>query len=72
MDILIKLPIFILLAFIIFTLAQGMYFLARDDGSQDRSRVVRSLTVRIVLSLILFGLLILGYFSGIIQPHGTA
>ena len=34
------------------------------------TRVVRSLTLRIVLSLMLFGLLFLGYFTGLIEPHG--
>ena len=70
MDLMIKIPVFIFLGFIIFTLAQGMYFLAKDDGSRDKTRVVKSLTRRIVLSLVLFGFLILGYFAGLIQPHG--
>jgi len=69
MEIFFKLPILIILGFIVFTLAQGMYFLAKDDGSRDKTRVVRSLTVRIVLSLALFGLLFLGYWTGVIAPH---
>jgi membrane protein involved in colicin uptake len=32
--------------------------------------VVKALTVRIVLSLLLFGLLIVGYLTGVIEPHG--
>jgi heme/copper-type cytochrome/quinol oxidase subunit 4 len=70
MELMIKIPVFLFLAFIIFTLAQGMYFLAKDDGSRDKTRVVKTLTRRIVLSLLLFGFLILGYFTGLIQPHG--
>lgn len=70
MDIIAKLPVLLVLGFIVFSLAQGMYFLAKDDGEQDKTRVVRSLTIRITLSLVLFGLLILGYLSGILQPHG--
>ena len=70
MDLMIKIPVFLFLGFNIFTLAQGMYFLAKDDGSRDKTRVVKSLTRRIVLSLVLFGFLILGYFAGLIQPHG--
>ncbi len=70
MELLIKLPVLIVLGFIIFSLGQGMYFLAKDDGSRDKTRVVRSLTLRIVLSLMLFGLLFLGYFTGLIEPHG--
>jgi hypothetical protein len=70
MDIIMKLPVLLVLGFIVFTLGQGMYFLAKDDGEADKTRVVRALTVRITLSLILFGLLILGYLFGLLQPHG--
>ena len=69
MEMFFKLPIIIILGFIVFSLAQGMYFLAKDDGSRDKTRVVRSLTIRIVLSLALFGLLFLGYWAGLITPH---
>jgi hypothetical protein len=70
MDIIIKLPIFLVLGFIVFSLGEGMYFLAKDDGDRDKTRVVRALTIRITLSLVLFALLILGYLSGLLQPHG--
>lgn len=70
MDLVFKLPVLLILGFIVFSLGQGMYFLAKDDGDVDKTRVVRALTVRIVLSLTLFGLLILGYFLGLLQPHG--
>ena len=70
MDIIVKLPIFLLLGFIIFSLAEGMYFLAKDDGAVDKTRVVRALTVRIALSLTLFALLLVGYFTGLLNPHG--
>jgi hypothetical protein len=66
-----KIPVILVLVFIVFSLGQGMYYLAKDDGEEDKTRVVRALTVRIVLSLTLFGLLMLGYFTGLIQPHGV-
>ena len=69
MDLFFKLPIILILGFIVFTMAQGMYLLAKDDGSRDKTRVVKALSVRIVLSLALFGLLMVGYFVGIIEPH---
>ena len=69
MEMFFKLPIIIILGFIVFSLGQGMYYLSKDDGSSDKTRVVRSLTVRIVLSLALFGLLFLGYWTGVITPH---
>lgn len=70
MDIIIKLPVLLVLGFIIFTLAQGMYYLAKDDGEADKTRVVRALTLRISLSLVLFALLFIGYLTGFIEPHG--
>jgi len=66
MDLMIKLPIMIILAFIIFSLFQGMYFLSKDDGNADKTRVVRALTVRIVLSFLLFGLLMIGSLNGML------
>jgi hypothetical protein len=71
MDLIFKLPVLLLLGFIVFSLAQGMYYLAKDDGEMDKTRVVRALTIRIVLSLTLFGLLILGYALGLIEPHAV-
>ncbi len=70
MDIIIKLPVLLVLGFIVFSLGQGMYYLAKDDGDEDQTRVVRALTIRITLSLVVFGLLILGHFFGLLQPHG--
>ncbi len=70
MDIVAKLPILLLLGFIVFSLAQGMYWLAKDDGAVDKTRVVKALTVRIALSLALFALLIVGYVTGFLNPHG--
>ncbi|MCP3868885.1 MAG: twin transmembrane helix small protein [Gammaproteobacteria bacterium] len=65
-----KIPVILVLVFIVLSLFQGMYYLAKDDGEQDRTRVVRALTVRIVLSLLLFSILLVGYWLGILQPHG--
>ncbi len=71
MDLIYKIPVVLILGFIVFSLGQGMYYLAKDDGDVDKTRVVKALTVRIVLSLTLFLLLILGYFLGLLQPHGA-
>ena len=70
MELMLKMLVILALVFIIFSLFQGMYYLAKDDGKQDRTRVVRSLTVRIVLSFILFSMLLVGYYFGFLQPHG--
>ncbi len=71
MELIFKIPVLLILVFIVFSLGQGMFYLAKDDGEEDKTRVVRALTVRIVLSLILFGLLMLGHFTGLLQPHGV-
>ena len=71
MDLMYKIPVLAVLAFIVFSLGQGVYYLVKDDGDEDKTRVVRALTVRIVLSLTLFGLLMVGYFFGVLEPHGV-
>ena len=72
MDLIFKLPVILVLGFIVFSLFEGMYYLAKDDGSRDRTRVVRALTVRIVLSFLLFSLLMAGYYFGFIEPHSVS
>ena len=64
-----KLLVVVLLLAILASLTSGLYFLIRDQGRTKRT--VNSLTLRIVLSFALFALLIIGYASGWIQPHGV-
>jgi putative copper export protein len=70
MEITFKLPVVILLVFIIVALVEAMYFLTKDHGDKDRTRVAKALSVRVSLALVLFVLLILGAALGMIQPHG--
>ncbi len=70
MDIIFKLPVLLVLLFILFSLFQGMYYMAKDDGKENSTRVVRALTVRVALSLLLFVILMAGYFFGLLTPHG--
>lgn len=65
-----KLPVLILAALILIVLAEALYFLSRDHGDRDKTRVARALSLRVSLALILFLLLIAGAFFGFIQPHG--
>ena len=39
---------------------------------QDKTRVVRALTVRIVLSFVLFSIIMAAYFFGWIEPNAVA
>ena len=65
-----KIIIVLLLIAVLVSLASGMFFLVNDKGESDRT--VKSLTIRISLSIALFLMLIIGYFTGMIQPHGIS
>lgn len=65
---LIKVLIVAALVAILISLASGMFFLVKDKGHSERT--AKALTVRIALSVALFGLLMLGIFTGHIRPHG--
>jgi len=65
---LIKIAIVVMLVLIVGSLFSALFYMAKDKGTGERA--VRALTVRITLSLILFGLLMLGFYTGVIgQPH---
>lgn len=64
-----KIAIVVLLAVILVSLASGLIFLVRDKGRSERT--VKSLTLRIVLSIALFILLFIGFAAGLIRPHGV-
>lgn len=64
-----KLLVIIVLLGILASLGSGLFYLVRDkDGSP---RVLRALTIRITLSVVLFLLLMAAWFSGLIQPNAT-
>ncbi|MFT5425261.1 MAG: hypothetical protein ACI9ZT_000185 [Gammaproteobacteria bacterium] len=65
-----KIIIVLLLLAIIVSLTSGMFFLVNDKGETDRT--VKSLTIRVALSIALFLMLFVGYFMGLIQPHGIS
>jgi multisubunit Na+/H+ antiporter MnhF subunit len=67
MTILIKGVIIALLLFILISLGSALYFLVRDPSSS--TRVVKALTWRIGLSLVLFALLMVAFYFGWITPH---
>jgi len=55
------------LALILVSLFSGLYFLLKDKGSSQRT--VKALTVRVVLSITLFVLLLLGFHFGFITQR---
>ena len=64
----IKIIILLLLALILISLGAGMFSLIKDRG--ETNRTVKFLTIRIVLSITLFVLLVVSFLMGWIQPHG--
>jgi Protein of unknown function (DUF2909) len=53
---------------VLVSLGLGLYHLARGTP-QDSEKLLRALTVRITLSLLLFALLMLAWHFGLIAPH---
>lgn len=63
----IKALILLLLVAILASLFSGLFFLNKDQGNSRR--LLNALTVRIVLSVLLFLLLLVAWRMGAIQPH---
>ncbi|MCA1924707.1 MAG: twin transmembrane helix small protein [Thiobacillus sp.] len=53
---------------ILASLGSALYYLIKDRGQTDRT--VKMLTVRVVLSLSLFILLMAGYYFGLVPANG--
>jgi len=53
---------------IVISLGLGLYHLSRGRP-EDSARLARALTVRIAVSLLLFALLMLAWYFGLISPH---
>jgi succinate dehydrogenase/fumarate reductase cytochrome b subunit len=64
----IKVLIVACLIAIVISLGSGLFHLVNDKG--DSKKMVRSLTVRVALSVALFILLFIAWSQGLIQPHG--
>lgn len=60
--------VFLFLAVILFSLGSALYYLIKDKGQSERT--VRALTVRITFSIVLFLILMLGFYFGLISPQG--
>ena len=70
MPIYFRIAVLIALAAIVASLGSALYHLSRGS-QQDSAKMVRALTVRIVLSLALFALIMLAWYAGLITPHGV-
>ena len=56
--------VLVFIGFILFSLFSALYFLLKDKGNSTRT--VKALTVRVVLSITLFVLLLIGFKTGLI------
>lgn len=59
--------IVVMILLILSSLGSGLYYLVRDRGKTDRT--VKALSVRIILSFILFIALFVAFAMGWITPH---
>jgi len=66
MTIIIKTILIVLFVFILFALGSAMFYLVRGDNSE---RIVKALTWRIGLSLLLFVILMISFALGWITPN---
>jgi uncharacterized BrkB/YihY/UPF0761 family membrane protein len=53
---------------VLVSLGLGLYHLSRGTP-QDSDKLLRALTVRITVSVLLFALLMLAWYFGLIAPH---
>lgn len=67
MAVIIKAIIIVLFLFILYALGSALYFLVKDTDNSDR--IVKALTWRIGLSLLLFVFLMFSFAMGWITPH---
>ena len=59
--------VIVFIAFILVSLFSALYFLVKDRGSSNRT--VKALTVRIVLSIALFALLMVAFHFGFVTQR---
>lgn len=65
-----KFIVILVLGAVVASLGVALYHLS--SGKADSGKLVRSLTVRIALSVALFALLMIAWWMGYIHPHGLA
>ena len=59
--------VLVFIGFILVSLFSALYFVVKDKGRSDRA--VKALTVRVVLSIVLFVLLLIGFYFGLITER---
>jgi len=65
MDI-IRILVFCAMIAIVASLGTALFHLSKGDSDQ---KMARALTIRIALSLVLFALLMIAWWAGVLKPH---
>jgi small neutral amino acid transporter SnatA (MarC family) len=70
----VKILIIIVLFAIIGSLGSALFHMSRNKGNdpEQSRKMARALTIRVGLSVVLFILLMLAWYNGLITPHGLA
>ena len=63
-----KAIILLLIGAVIVSLGKAMFHMS---GAYDGARMARALTVRVILSLLLFASLFVAWYFNLITPHGV-
>jgi len=63
-----KIIVLALLAAVVVSLFSGLVFLVRDRDKPDSTRMLRSLKIRVTLSIVLILFLVVSYLAGWIAP----
>lgn len=64
-----KAVLVIVFLIVIFELGQALYFMMTDRSGSNRT--VWALTRRVIFSVVLFALIVIGIATGILHPHGV-
>ena len=74
MENLIRILVIVVFLGILVSLGSALYHLSRSSGEprtvDDSKKMARALTWRVGLSIVLFVLLMLAWYTGLISPHG--
>lgn len=65
-----KYIILLFFIFIVYSLGSALYYMMKDEGGSKR--MVKALTMRIGVSILLFVVIIFSFWMGWIKPTGVA
>jgi len=65
-----KYLILLFFIFIVYSLGSALYYMMKDEGGSKR--MVKALTMRIGISMLLFVFIIFSFWMGWIKPTGVA